>query len=150
MNNKGRMFSWESDFEEAVKTVNIYRKKLQTLKTMRETGKISDKTADFLQKEFENYVRAIEAKKQTVMEKLENRMKEVQQQIEVIEKLTANNEIRYSAQEIADERYNKIATALSYAMEESRNEYESLKEAIAILEKLPDLMSQSESEPVET
>lgn len=150
MDNKGRMFSWESDFEEAVKTVNIYRKKLQTLKTMRETGKISDKTADFIQKEFENYVKAIEAKKQTVMEKLANRMKEVQQQIDVIEKLTANNEIRYSAQEIADERYNKIAIALNYAMEESRNEYESLKEAMAILEKLPDLMSQSESEPVET
>jgi chromosome segregation ATPase len=144
------MFSWESDFEEAVKTVNIYRKKLQTLKTMKETGKISDKTADFLMKEFENYVKAIEAKKQTVLEKLENRMKEVQQQIDVIEKLMANNEIRYSAQEIADERYNKIATALSYAMEESKNEYESLKEAIAILEKLPDLMSQTETEPVET
>jgi chromosome segregation ATPase len=101
-------------------------------------------------KEFENYVKAIEAKKQTVLEKLENRMKEVQQQIDVIEKLMANNEIRYSAQEIADERYNKIATALSYAMEESKNEYESLKEAIAILEKLPDLMSQTETEPVET
>ncbi|MGB9717189.1 MAG: CdvA-like protein [Thermoproteota archaeon] len=144
------MFSWESDFEEAVKTVNIYRKKLQTLKTMKETGKISDKTADFLQKEFENYVRSIEAKKQTVMEKLENRMKEVQQQIDVIEKLIANNEIRYSAQEIADERYNKIATALNYAMEESKNEYESLKEAMAILEKLPDLMKESESEPLET
>jgi chromosome segregation ATPase len=144
------MFSWESDFEEAVKTVNIYRKKLQTLKTMKETGKISDKTADFLTKEFENYVKAIEAKKQTVLEKLENRMKEVQQQIDVIEKLMANNEIRYSAQEIADERYNKIATALNYAMEESKNEYESLKEAIAILEKLPDLMSQTETEPVET
>ena len=144
------MFSWESDFEEAVKTVNIYRKKLQTLKTMKETGKISDKTADFLMKEFENYVKAIETKKQTVLEKLENRMKEVQQQIDVIEKLMANNEIRYSAQEIADERYNKIATALNYAMEESKNEYESLKEAIAILEKLPDLMSQTETEPVET
>jgi len=144
------MFSWESDFEEAVKTVNIYRKKLQTLKTMKETGKISDRTADFLTKEFENYVKSIEAKKQTVLEKLENRMKEVQQQIDIIEKLIANNEIRYSAQEIAEERYNKIATALNYAMEESKNEYESLKEAIAILEKLPDLMSQTETESVES
>jgi chromosome segregation ATPase len=101
-------------------------------------------------KEFENYVKSIEARKQTVMEKLANRMKEVQQQIDVIEKLIANNEIRYSAQEITDERYNKIATALNYAMEESKNEYESLKEAMAILEKLPDLMSQGESEPLET
>lgn len=141
------MFSWESDFEEAVKTINIYRKKLQTLRTMRETGKISDKTADFLQKEFENYVKTIESRKQTVMDKLENRMREVQQQMDVVEKLMANNEIRYSAQEIADERYNKIATALNYAIEESKNEYESLKEAIAILSKLPELMGQEE--PVE-
>lgn len=143
------MFSWESDFEEAVKTINIYRKKIQTIKTMRETGKISDKTADFLQKEFESYLKTIEARKQALLEKLETRMNEVQQQMEVIEKLIANNEIRYSAQEVTEERYNKIATALNYAFEETKNELESLREAISILEKLPDLMSQSESGPTE-
>jgi len=139
------MFSWESDFEEAVKTINIYSKKIQTLKTLRERGKISEKTADFLQKEFENYVKAIEARKQTVLEKLEARLKEVQQQMEIIEKLIANNEIRFSAQEIPEDRYTKIATALNYAIEETRNEYESLREAISILNRLPELMSQGEA-----
>ncbi|MEM2940713.1 MAG: CdvA-like protein [Thermoproteota archaeon] len=136
------MFSWESDFEEAVKTINIYSKKLQTLRTLRESGKISDKTADFLQREFDNYVKAIEARKQTVMERLETRLREVQQQIDVIEKLIANNEVRYSAQEITEDKYTKIGTALNYALEESRNEYESLREAITILTKLPELISQ--------
>jgi chromosome segregation ATPase len=136
------MFSWESDFEEAVKTINIYSKKLQTLRTLRESGKISDKTADFLQREFDNYVKAIEARKQTVMERLETRLREVQQQIEIIEKLIANNEVKYSAQEITEDKYTKITTALTYALEESRNEYESLKEAITILTKLPELISQ--------
>ncbi|MEM3712569.1 MAG: CdvA-like protein [Thermoproteota archaeon] len=139
------MFSWESDFEEAVKTINIYSKKIQTLRTLRESGKISEKTADFLQKEFDNYVKAIEARKQTVLEKLENRIREVQQQMDVIEKLIANNEIRFSAQEISEDRYTKIATALNYALEETRNEYESLREAISILNKLPELISQSET-----
>lgn len=139
------MFSWESDFEEAVKTINIYSKKIQTLKTLRESGKISDRTAEFLQREFDNYVKAIEARKQTVLERLETRLKEVQQQMEVIEKLLANNEVRFSAQEIAEDRYTKIATALNYALEESRNEYESLREAIAILSRLPELISRSEA-----
>jgi chromosome segregation ATPase len=139
------MFSWESDFEEAVKTINIYSKKLQTLKTLRESGKISDRTAEFLQKEFDNYVKAIESRKQTLMEKLETRLREVQQQIEIIEKLLANNEIRLSAQEISEDKYTKVATALNYALEESRNEYESLREAIAILSRLPELISQSEA-----
>lgn len=142
MLNKDCMFSWESDFEEAVKTINIYSKKLQTLRTLRESGKISDKTAEFLQREFDNYVKAIEARKQTVMERLETRLREVQQQIEIIEKLVANNEVRYSAQEVTEDKYNKIATALNYALEESRNEYESLREAITILAKLPELISQ--------
>jgi chromosome segregation ATPase len=136
------MFSWESDFEEAVKTINIYSKKLQTLRTLRESGKISDRTADFLQREFDNYVKAIEARKQTVMERLETRLREVQQQIEIIEKLIANNEVRYSAQEITEDKYTKVTTALTYALEESRNEYESLREAITILIKLPELISQ--------
>lgn len=135
------MFSWESDFEEAVKTINIYSKKLQTLRTLRESGKISDRTSDFLQREFDNYVKAIEARKQTVMERLETRLREVQQQIEIIEKLIANSEVRYSAQEITEDRYTKITTALTYALEESRNEYESLREAITILAKLPELIS---------
>ncbi|MBO3839775.1 MAG: CdvA-like protein [Thermoproteota archaeon] len=139
------MFSWESDFEEAVKTINIYSKKIQTLKTLRESGKISDRIAEFLQREFDNYVKAIEARKQTVLERLETRLKEVQQQMEIIEKLLANNEIRFSAQEIAEDRYTKIATALNYALEESRNEYESLREAIAILSRLPELISRSEA-----
>ncbi|MEM2344016.1 MAG: CdvA-like protein [Thermoproteota archaeon] len=139
------MFSWESDFEEAVKTINIYSKKIQTLKTLRESGKISEKTAEFLQKEFDNYVKTIEARKQTVLEKLETRLKEVQQQMEVIEKLIANNEIRFSAQEISEDRYTKIATALNYALEETRNEYESLREAISILTRLPELISRSEN-----
>ncbi|MBO3769655.1 MAG: CdvA-like protein [Candidatus Brockarchaeota archaeon] len=139
------MFSWESDFEEAVKTINIYSKKIQTLKTLRESGKISEKTAEFLQKEFDNYVKTIEARKQTVLEKLETRLKEVQQQMEIIEKLIANNEIRFSAQEISEDRYTKIATALNYALEETRNEYESLREAISILTRLPELISRSEN-----
>ncbi len=139
------MFSWESDFEEAVKTINIYSKKLQTLKTLRESGKISDRTAEFLQREFDNYVKAIEARKQTVLERLETRLREVQQQIDIIEKLLANNEVRFSAQEITEDRYTKIATALNYALEESRNEYESLREAIAILSRLPELISRSEA-----
>ncbi|MEM2247322.1 MAG: CdvA-like protein [Thermoproteota archaeon] len=139
------MFSWESDFEEAVKTINIYSKKIQTLKTLRESGKISEKTAEFLQKEFDNYVKTIEARKQTVLEKLETRLKEVQQQMDVIEKLIANNEIRFSAQEISEDRYTKIATALNYALEETRNEYESLREAISILTRLPELISRSEN-----
>ncbi|MBO3800208.1 MAG: CdvA-like protein [Candidatus Brockarchaeota archaeon] len=139
------MFSWESDFEEAVKTINIYSKKLQTLKTLKESGKVSDRTAEFLQKEFDNYVKAIEARKQTVLERLEVRIKEVQQQIDIIEKLLANNEVRFSAQEITEDRYTKIATALNYALEESRNEYESLREAIAILSRLPELISRSEA-----
>ncbi|MCS7138868.1 MAG: CdvA-like protein, partial [Crenarchaeota archaeon] len=131
--------------EEAVKTINIYSKKIQTLRSLKESGKISEKTADFLQKEFDNYVKTIEARKQTVLEKLENRIKEVQQQMEVIEKLIANNEIRFSAQEISEDRYTKIATALNYALEETRNEYESLREAISILTRLPELISQSET-----
>ncbi|MGQ9478922.1 MAG: CdvA-like protein, partial [Thermoproteota archaeon] len=131
----------ESDFEEAVKTINIYSKKIQTLKALRESGKISERTAEFLQREFENYVKAIESRKQIVRDKLETRLKEVQQQIEIIEKLMANNEVRYSAQEITEDRYSKIAAALNYAIEESKNEYESLREAIAILEKLPELIS---------
>ncbi|MEM1557644.1 MAG: CdvA-like protein [Thermoproteota archaeon] len=139
------MFSWESDFEEAVKTINIYSKKIQTLKTLRESGKISDKTAEFLQKEFDNYVKVIESRKQTVLERLETRLREVQQQIDLIEKLIVNNEIRFSAQEIPEDRYTKIATALNYALEESRNEYESLREAISILARLPELISQSET-----
>jgi chromosome segregation ATPase len=139
------MFSWESDFEEAVKTINIYSKKLQTLKTLRESGKISDRTAEFLQKEFDNYVKAIEARKQTVLERLETRLKEVQQQIDIIEKLLANTEVRFSAQEITEDKYTKVATALNYALEESRNEYESLREAIAILSRLPELISRSEA-----
>jgi uncharacterized protein (UPF0147 family) len=139
------MFSWESDFEEAVKIISVYSKKLQALRNLRESGKISGRTVDFLQKELENYVKAIEVRRQIVMERLETRLREVQQQVEIFEKLVADNEIKYSVREIAEDKYTKIATALNNALEESRNEYESLREAITILAKLPELTSQGEA-----
>jgi chromosome segregation ATPase len=136
------MFSWESDFEDAVKTISVYSRKLQALRSLMESRGISGRTAGFLQKELENYVKAIEARRQTLMERLETRLREVQQQVEVFEKLVAENEIKHSAREIAEDKYTKIAAALNNALEESRNEYESLREAITILAKLPEQTSQ--------
>jgi len=136
------MFSWESDFEDALKTINVYSRKLRALRKMVETGKVSGRTVEFLQRELEDYVKAVETRRQTILEKLENRMKEVQQQIDVIEKLVAENEMRHSAGETPDEKYSGMAVALNDALEESRNEYESLREATSILAKLPELMSQ--------
>jgi phosphopantetheine adenylyltransferase len=106
-----------------------------------ESRGISGRTAGFLQKELENYVKAIEARRQMLMERLETRLREVQQ-VEVFEKLVAENEIKHSAREIAEDKYTKIAAALNNALEESRNEYESLREAITILAKLPEQTSQ--------
>jgi hypothetical protein len=77
------MFSWESDFEDAVKTISVYSRKLQALRSLMESRGISGGTAGFLQKELENYVKAIEARRQKLMERLETRLREVQQQVEV-------------------------------------------------------------------
>ncbi len=138
------MFSWESDFEDAVKTISVYSRRLKALRRMVEAGKVSGKTVEFLQREFENYVKAIEARRQVLLEKLENRMKEVQQ-IDIMEKLMAENEMRHSAGETPDEKYSRMAVALDNALEESKKEYESLREATSILAKLPELMGQGEA-----
>ncbi|MBO3754121.1 MAG: CdvA-like protein [Candidatus Brockarchaeota archaeon] len=133
------MFSWESDFEDAVRTASVYSRKLKALRRMMENGKVSGRTVEFLQREFNDYVKAIEARKQTLLERLGNRLREVQQLIELLERLMAENEMRHSVGEVPDEKYNKIAVALSSAFEESMKEHESLKEAISILARLPEL-----------
>ncbi|MEM2487624.1 MAG: hypothetical protein QXR44_03425 [Thermoproteota archaeon] len=52
----------------------------------------------------------------------------------------AENELRHSAGEFPDEKYSRIAIALSNALEEGRKEHENLREAMLILAKPSELI----------
>lgn len=62
-----------------------------------------------------------------LLERLENRMKEIRQQIDIVEKLFTENEIRHSTGGTPNKKYSRMIVALNNALEESSNEYEASK-----------------------
>jgi hypothetical protein len=111
----------------------IAKKKKQALDNLLSTSRISQPTYDAFSNEIDEAITDIERQQQALHEKMATKTKELEGQIRTLEMLLANFEIQHVTGEVDEEVYQHQVDLLSLGLENSRNELDTVKEAISQL-----------------
>lgn len=141
------MASWRSYFDKINEEYEIVMKKRQALNSLVNSGKISQSTFDLFDKEMDETIAEIERQKSALLDKMNAKMKELDEHIKVLEKLLANFEIQHVGGEIEEEVYQREIALLSIGLETARQELASIKETVNKITNVPKV---SESVAVST
>jgi hypothetical protein len=124
------MISWKHSFEGLNEEYTIAKKKKLALDNLVSTGRISQSTHDLFNMEIAEAVADIERRQKVLMQKMNAKMVELEEQIKTLEILLANFEIQHVTGEIEEETYQREINVLSMGLEASRLELNSIKEAV--------------------
>jgi hypothetical protein len=109
------------------------RKKKQALDGLLSTGRISQSTYDVFSKEIDEAVAEIARQQNALLEKMNGKMHELEEQIKTLEMLYANFEIQHVAGEVDEEVYQREIVVFSTGLDTARHELETVKEAVGQL-----------------
>jgi len=124
------MISWKHSFEGLNEEYTVTKKKKLALDNLVSTGRISQSTHDLFNMEIAEAVADIERRQKALMQKMNAKMVELEEQIKTLEILLANFEIQHVTGEIEEETYQREINVLSMGLEASRLELDSIKEAV--------------------
>ena len=125
-----KLISWKRSFERLSEEHGAVLKKKQALNSLFNSGKISQSTFDLFDKEMDEALAEIEAQKKALVDKMAAKMKEVEEQIRILERLLANFEIQHVSGEVEEETYQREISLLSTGLETARQELNAIKEAM--------------------
>jgi recombinational DNA repair ATPase RecF len=132
-----KLISWKRSFERLSEEHWAVLKKKQALNSLFNSGKISQSTFDLFDKEMDEALAEIEAQKKALVDKMAAKMKEVEEQIRILERLLANFEIQHVSGEVEEETYQREISLLSTGLETARQELNAIKEAMDKLTSAP-------------
>ncbi|RJS80388.1 hypothetical protein CW708_00825, partial [Candidatus Bathyarchaeota archaeon] len=81
------MISWKHSFDKINEEYEIIRKKKEALDNLLNSGRISQSTYDVFNKELEDAVAEIERQQTVLIERMNSKVKELEQQIKTLEML---------------------------------------------------------------
>jgi hypothetical protein len=123
------MISWKHSFEGLNEEHEIAKKKKQALDNLLDTGRISQSTHDLFSMEIAGAIEEIEGRQKALLQKMNNKMVELEDQIRTLEVLLANFEIQHVTGEVDEQTYQREINVLSMGLETSKLELDSIKEA---------------------
>jgi len=123
------MISWKHSFEELNEENEMTKKKKQALDNLLNTGRISQSTHELFSMEIAEAVTDIERRQKALLQKMNSKMVELEEQIKTLEILLANFEVQHVIGEVDEETYQREINVLSMGLETSRLELNSIKEA---------------------
>lgn len=123
------MISWKHSFGRLNEEYELAKKKRQALDSLLDVGKISQSTHNIFNKEIDEAIGEIEKQQKALLEKMTNKMGELENHIKTLEILITNFEIQHVTGEIEEETYQRETTLLSTGLEAARRELETMKEA---------------------
>lgn len=133
--------------------MELARKKKQALDKLLEEGKVSQPTYESFNNEVAEAIGEIEAKQNSLVEKMKTKISELEQQMKTLESLLVNSEIRHISGEIEEEAYNRECNVLSLGLETTRHELTEIKNAVSNLseqnDSFPPLPPEAEPEGAE-
>lgn len=106
------------------------RKKKQALDNLFSVGRISKSTYDIFSNEIGEAIAEIERQQKALLEKMNSKMVELEEQVKTLEMLLANFEIQHVTGEIDEEVYQHEINILSVGIETAKNELETVREAV--------------------
>jgi len=123
------VISWKSSFRKLSEEYETAKKKKQALDGLLDTGKISQSTYDLFNTEIAEAVTDIEKQQKALLQKMDAKMCELEEQIKTLEILLANFEIQHVTGEVDEEVYQREINVISIGLETSRQELEAIRSA---------------------
>ena len=147
-----QLISWKNSFKRLRKELETTRKKRQALDNLLNEGKISQSTYELFNGDIDEAVADIENQQRDLLEKMNGKMKELEEQAKTLEMMFANFEIQHVTGEVEEEVYQHEIGPLSLGLETARSELEAAKEAVNQLssgmqELASDMSAKEEAEP---
>ncbi|MEM1660010.1 MAG: CdvA-like protein [Candidatus Bathyarchaeia archaeon] len=124
------MFGWKSYFEKIKAELETAERKKHALNGLLESGKISKETFDVFNAEIDAAIQEIEKQKLKLLEKMNNKARELENHIKILEKMLANFEIQRVGGEIDEESYKSGIEAVIAGIENAKNELKVITELI--------------------
>lgn len=128
-----KLISWKHSFKRLNEEYEIAKKKKQALDSLFETGKISQSTHESFNEEIATAMAEIEKQQEDLLQKMQSKTKELEDQIKTLEMLFANYEIQHVAGEVDEEIYQREINLLAMGLETAKRELEIIKEAVSQL-----------------
>lgn len=125
-----KLFSWRHSFERISSEHETILKKRQALSSLFNSGKISQSTFELFDREIEEALAEVEKQKRVLLERMASKVREVEEQIRILEKLLANYEIQHVSGEVDEETYQREIALLSIGLENARRELNAIKETM--------------------
>lgn len=124
------MFGWRSYFEKIKVELETAERKKHALNSLLERGKISKETFDVFNAEIDATIQEIEKQKLKLLEKMNNKARELENHIKILEKMLANFEIQRVGGEIDEESYKSGVEAVIAGIENAKNELKVITELV--------------------
>ena len=125
-----KLISWKHSFNRLNEEYEIAKKKKQALDSLFETGKISQSTHESFNEEIATAMTEIEKQQQDLLQKMQTKTKELENQIKTLEMLFANYEIQHVAGEVDEEIYQREINLLATGLETAKRELETINQAV--------------------
>ena len=124
-----KLISWKYTFKRLNEEYEIAKKKKKALDNLFETGKISQATRDSFNGDIGATIVEIEKQQKELVERMQVKTEELDNQIKTLETLLANYEIQHVVGEIDEEIYQREMNLLTTGLETTRNELNVIKQA---------------------
>jgi len=125
-----KLISWKHSFKKLNEENEMAKKKKQALDNLLNTGRISQSTYDLFNSEIDEAVAEIERQQKGLLEKMNSKMEELEEQIKTLEMLLANFEIQHVTGEVDEEVYQREMGILSMGIETAKQELDTVREAV--------------------
>jgi hypothetical protein len=125
-----KLISWKHSFKKLNEENEMAKKKKQALDNLLNTGRISQSTYDLFNNEIDEAIAEIERQQKALLEKMNSKMEELEEQIKTLEMLLANFEIQHVTGEVDEEVYQHEMGILSMGIETAKHELDVVREAV--------------------
>ena len=127
------MISWKYSLEKIIGELELAQKKKDALEKLLNEEKVSQPTYDSFTREIDAGIAEIEERQTILVQKMRNKINEMEEQMRLLEVLLVNSEIRRVSGEIEEETYSRENTVLSLGLDTTKDELAHIKGAITSL-----------------
>jgi hypothetical protein len=124
------LISWKHSFKKLAEENEMAKKKKEALDNLLNDGRISQSTHGSFTGEIDEAMAEIERQQKALLERMNSKMEELEEQIKTLEMLLANFEIQHVTGEVDEEVYQREIDVLSIGIETARQERDTVREAV--------------------
>jgi hypothetical protein len=143
-----KLISWKYTYKRLNEEYEIANKKKQALDKLFESGKISQSTHDSFTNDINAAIVQIEKQQKELIENMQLKTQELENQIKTLETLLANYEIQHVVGEIDEQIYQQEINLITTGLDTARNELNVIKQSANQLCSPTSIQAPAAPEPV--